>query len=250
MAADPPVRFAGVSFAFEDLEVLRDVNLDIEAGDTVSVVGPNGGGKTTLLKLILGLLRPSQGSVRLFGRGPEQGRKHAGYVPQQVLYDPQFPMQVEDVVLMGRLGSRWAGPYSRSDRSAARSALKAVGLAGLEHRGFATLSGGQRQRVLIARALASEAALLLLDEPTSHVDRTAERELYALLGELSKKLTLVMASHDLGVVWSLTNKVICVNVTAKIHPTADLTGEMIQALYAHDVTAVRHREEVARRGRR
>ena len=159
-------------------------------------------------------------------------------------------MQVEDVVLMGRLGSRWAGPYSRQDRAAARAALEAVGLAGLEHRPFSALSGGQRQRVLIARALASEAGLLLLDEPTSHVDRNAEEELYALLGELSKKLTLVMASHDLGVVWSLTNKVICVNVTAKIHPTAGLTGEMIQALYAHDVSAVRHREEVARRGRR
>ncbi len=250
MATDVPVRFSEVSFAYENLPVLTDVSLAIEAGDTVSVVGPNGGGKTTLLKLILGLLRPTRGSVRVFGRGPEESRGRVGYVPQQVLYDPQFPMQVEDVVLMGRLGNRRAGPYSHADREAAGAALEAVGLAGLRHRGFAALSGGQRQRVLIARALASEAALLLLDEPTSHVDRTAEEELYALLGELAKRLTLVMASHDLGVVWSLTNKVICVNVTARIHPTASLTGEMIQGLYAHDVSAVRHREEVARRGRR
>lgn len=250
MPTDAAVRFSGVSFAYEDLPVLSDVSLAIEAGDTVSVVGPNGGGKTTLLRLVLGLLRPTRGDVRVFGRSPEESRKRVGYVPQQVLYDPQFPMQVEDVVLMGRLGNRWAGPYSRGDRAAALSALEAVGLAGLEHRGFGALSGGQRQRVLIARALASEAGLLLLDEPTSHVDRAAEEELYALLGELSKTLTLVMASHDLGVVWSLTNKVICVNVTARIHPTASLTGDMIQALYAHDVSAVRHREEVARRGRR
>ena len=250
MAVEPPVLFSGVSFAYEGAPALSDVSLAIETGDTVSVVGPNGGGKTTLLRLILGLLRPTRGVIRLFGRPPEEARKRVGYVPQQVLYDPQFPMQVEDVVLMGRLGNRLAGPYSRRDRAAAAEALGSVGLAGLEHRGFAALSGGQRQRVLIARALASEAELLLLDEPTSHVDRTAEEGLYALLGELSKKLTLAIASHDLGVVWSLTNKVICVNVTAKIHPTASLTGEMIQALYAHDVSAVHHHEEAARHGRR
>jgi zinc transport system ATP-binding protein len=250
MAADPPVLLSGVSFSYEGVTALSEVSLAIEAGDTVSVVGPNGGGKTTLLKLILGLLRPSRGVIRLFGRPPEEARKRVGYVPQTVLYDPQFPMQVEDVVLMGRLGSRMAGPYSRRDRDAAGAALEAVGLAGLERRGFSAISGGQRQRVLVARALASEAEILLLDEPTSHVDRTAEEGLYALLGELSKKLTLVIASHDLGVVWSLTSKVICVNVTAKIHPTATLPGEMIQALYNHGVSAVHHREEVARHGRR
>ncbi len=250
MAGDPPVLLSSVSFAYEGTNALSDVSLAIEAGDTVSVVGPNGGGKTTLLKLILGLLRPTRGTVRLFGRPAEESRRRVGYVPQQVLYDPQFPMQVEDVALMGRLGSRLVGPWSRRDRGAASAALDAVGLSGLEHRAFAELSGGQRQRVLIARALASEAELLLLDEPTSHVDRVAEEGLYALLGELSKKLTLVIASHDLGVVWSLTSKVICVNVTAKIHPTATLTGEMIQTLYGHDVSVVRHAEEVARHGRR
>lgn len=208
--------------------------------DLVSLIGPNGGGKTTLFRLLLGLLRPHHGTIRIFGQPPERARTRVGYVPQYARFDPRFPISVKDVVAMGRLGNLPTGPYRAADRRAALDALEEVGLADLRNRPFADLSGGQRQRVLIARALACAPELLLLDEPTANVDRTAEARLYELLGTLNRRLTILMASHDVGFVTRFVKQCLCVNRSVVLHPTAKLNGGIIAELYGSEMAVVRH----------
>ncbi|MBD3335295.1 MAG: ATP-binding cassette domain-containing protein [Candidatus Eisenbacteria bacterium] len=245
MEADMPadnvvVRVEGVTFAYDTKPVLKDAGLQVTAGDFASVVGPNGGGKSTLLKLILGLLQPNRGRVRVFDRSPGQVRQRMGYMPQYAQHDPQFPVTAMDVVLMGRLGGSWGGPYSKEDREAAREALEEMGVADLAPRLIADLSGGQRQRVLIARALCGRPDLLLLDEPTSNVDIGTEEKLYEVLQRLNERMTILMVSHDLGVVSRKVKSVICVNQRIMTHSTTDLTGGHIRELYKADMRMVRH----------
>jgi zinc transport system ATP-binding protein len=225
---------------------LEEVNLSIAPREAVCIVGPNGGGKTTLVKLILGLLSPERGEVRLFGQPPRRARLRAGYMPQYAQHDPKFPVSVMDIVLMGRLGQRGLGGmigwHGRADRRATMDALEQVGLADFWRRPFAALSGGQRQRVLIARALCCQPELLVLDEPTSNVDSMVEARLLDLLRELNRRMTLLMVSHDLGFVSGLVESVVCVNRRVVAHPTSQLSGAMIRDLYGGEVRMVRHDE--------
>jgi len=238
--AQPIVRFSGVSFAYNGTPVLTDVNLTVEAGDFACVVGPNGGGKTTLIKLMMGLLEPNRGSVLLLGRPPAHSRVRAGYVPQQCDCDPAFPIKVRDVVLMGRLRAAFRPRYSKDDKAAADEALRDVELYPLRNRLFGELSGGERQRVLIARALAARPEILILDEPTAHVDIAVQKDLHALLRDLNRRITIVLITHDLGFVSSYVNQVICVNRSVVKHPTSRITGEIIAEMYGTDVRMVRH----------
>ena len=239
--ADGVIQLVGVNFSYGATEVLRDVTLSIGKGDLACIVGPNGGGKTTLLRIILGLLTPDSGAVRAFGLPPRDVCKRFGYMPQHVHLDPQFPVTALDVVLMGRLGTRrMFGFYGRQDRQAARDALHEVGLADLGRRPFSKLSGGQRQRVLIARALACEPEVLLLDEPTSNLDISVEEQVYALLKELNRRLTIVLVSHDLGYVSKHIKTAICVNRTVHTHQMSQLTNEVIRNLYGREIRLVEH----------
>jgi zinc transport system ATP-binding protein len=237
------VTFDRVSFTYSGDPVVVDASFDIRSGEFVSVVGPNGGGKTTILRLILGMIRPSVGSVQVLGGSPERARGRMGYVPQFSRFDPLFPVTVMDVVQMGRIGSFVAGPYRRDDRLAASEALEKVGLPELRWRPFAALSGGQRQRVLIARALATHPELMLLDEPTANVDRAATAKLYELLVELAKSLSILLVSHDIGIVSKFVTNVLCVNRTVVNHPISAFTGEMLSELYGSDMALVRHDHE-------
>jgi zinc transport system ATP-binding protein len=244
-AADPAVvDFREVNYSYTGEPVLQAVSFKVLPGEFVSAVGPNGGGKTTLLRLILGTARPDSGEVRVFGGPPERARSRVGYVPQYARFDPLFPVTVLDVVRMGRVGNFAAGPYRRDDRQAAEEALETVGLAELRRRPFADLSGGQRQRVLIARALAVHPELLLLDEPTASVDRAATAKLYELLVELARRLTILLVSHDTGVVSQFVSGVLCVNRTVVKHPVSRLTGEILSELYGVDIALVRHEHEL------
>jgi len=237
------VEMADVWFSYDGLNVLEGVGLEIRRGDFVSMVGPNGGGKTTLLKLMLGLLRPGRGRVRVLGLPPDRARPRVGYTPQFALFDSKFPVSVMDVVLMGRLGrASEMGPYRNNDRRAAADAMNEVGLYDLRRRPFAALSGGQRQRVLIARALASEPELLLLDEPTASLDIRVETEFYELLRTLNERLTIVLASHDVAFVSQFVRTVVCVKRKVSVHPTAELDGTIMKDLYGLDVRMVRHDE--------
>jgi zinc transport system ATP-binding protein len=237
----PAILITDLWFSYDGHPVLENVNLSIPQGDFVSIVGPNGGGKTTLLKLILGLLRPSRGEVQVFGLNPEKARPRIGYMPQHPQLDPQFPATVMDVALMGRLSNgRAFGPYSKKDKEAVVTALDQVGLRDMRKKWFASISGGQRQRLFIARALASEPDLLLLDEPTANLDAAMEGGLYELLQNLNETLTVVMVSHDLGFVSSLVKSVICVKCQVASHPTSELTAEIIDAMYGSPMRIVRH----------
>lgn len=241
MADREIVGFDDVSFSYNGYPAVEHVTFSISDGNFVSMVGPNGGGKTTLVKLILGLLRPTQGTVRLFGGSPEENRHRTGYLPQHARLDPQFPATVMDVALMGRLGLGNAfGPYGREDKEAAKAALEKVGLKDFGNRRFSALSGGQRQRLLIARALASDPDLLLMDEPTAHLDRAVEGEFHELLSELNKRMTIVVVSHDQAFVSEFVEKVICVKGRVMIHSTSEITGQVINDMYGSPRRMVRH----------
>jgi zinc transport system ATP-binding protein len=240
----PAISMENVWFSYDGYPVLEEVNLSIPRGDFVSVVGPNGGGKTTLLKVILGLLKPSRGEVRVFGMPPDAARAHIGYMPQFVQLDPQFPATVLDVALMGRLGhGKPFGFYSKRDKEIAREALEQVGLGSVRKKPFAAISGGQRQRLFIARALVCEPQLLLLDEPTANLDVVMERDLYELLQELNKRLTIVIVSHDLGFVSQVVKDVVCVSRKVMMHATSDITGEIINEIYGAPMKMIRHNGE-------
>ena len=238
---DPAVVFEGVSFTYDGPPAIDDVTLTIPQRDFVCAVGPNGGGKTTFLKLILGLIHPNRGCVRVLGEPPEKARCRIGYMPQNAQLDPRFPVSVLDVVLMGRLGhTRIAGPYRRSDRQVAMRALLDVNLAEFAGRPFSALSSGQRQRVLIARALACEPELLLLDEPTANLDPTVQEDLYVLLRDLNQRLTILMVSHDIGFVSVYFRTVVCVHRSVHMHATGDLTRERVADMYGREVRLVQH----------
>lgn len=242
MIESPVITMHDVAFAYPGGEtVLNGVSLSICPGDFASIVGPNGGGKTTLLKLMLGLLSPAEGRVRVFGRSPVAARRRIGYMPQHARLDPQFPVSVLDVVLMGRLGRTVRiGPYGRANRASAKAALGRVELADLAARPFADLSGGQRQRTLIARALACQPDLLLLDEPTSNLDVAAQNSLYELLHELNETLTVVIVSHDMAFVSRFVQTIVCVNRTVDVHLASEIAGEMISEMYGPDMKMIVH----------
>jgi zinc transport system ATP-binding protein len=213
------VELKDVTYSFSSGHpVLRDVSLEVEPRDFLAVIGPNGGGKTTLMKIILGLLEPDSGSVRVFGRRPESARGLMGYVPQDTTFKRDFPIRALDAVLMGRLeGIRPFAGYSREDRRAALDKMRMLGIGDLAGEKVGNLSGGQRQRVFIARALATDPQLLLLDEPAASVDPNNQESFYHLLGELNDRMTIIMVTHDVGAVSSYVKTVACLNVGLASH---------------------------------
>ncbi len=234
------IEFENVAFNYRQQPVLEGVSLSIEPCETVCLVGPNGGGKSTVLKLALGLLSPRCGRIRVLGQSPRHTQTRIGYMPQHIRFDPSFPVSVEAVVLAGRLLGNRPGFYSRKDRLVAAGCLAEMELTEVSDAPFSELSGGQQQRVLIARALATEPEILLLDEPTAMVDAHLETRLLAKIRSLHDKMTLVLVSHDVGFVAALVERVFCVNQTVSEHPAESLTAETMAELYGHGVQAVRH----------
>ncbi len=246
---DYVIELENVTVRYQELVALEDVNLKVSPGEFLALIGPNGSGKTTLIKTILGLVTPVAGTVQLFGKPPQQldGEwRRVGYVPQIAQIDPRFPIQVFDVVLMGRYGQlgliRRPG---RRDRKAAWRALERVGMSNLAQRSIGRLSGGQRQRVLVARALATEPELLLLDEPTTGVDVGTTEGLFDLLDDLHRQgITILVASHDVGVVAQHVNQVACLNRRLVTHgrPQEVLSGEVLECMYGPQAALVGHGE--------
>lgn len=233
------IRIENVNFKYKNDLVLENAHFHIEKGSFICFVGPNGGGKSTLAKLILGLLKPTKGYITIFGESPLKARGDVGYVPQYSNFDLDFPINVMDVVLMGRL-TKGRLFYNKEDKEATLKALKSVELEGYEKRHFSELSGGQRQRVLIARAVVSNPKVLILDEPTSNIDTATENRLYELLFKLNKEMTIILISHDLTFVSENVQKVICVNKEVKIHPTGNIDINSMDSIFGRPVKVVKH----------
>ena len=242
------VKIDQVSFSYGQEQVLSDVSFVVERGDFVSLVGPNGGGKSTLLKLILGLLKPASGEIKVLGQSPGTARLKTGYMPQYAHIDMKFPVSVMDVVLMGRIGFSRTGRHLLKDRQIAEQSLEEVGLADLSKRPFNELSGGQRQRILIARALSCQPELLLLDEPLANIDPEAGETLSENLQQLNKRMTILLVSHDIGFVSKVVQSVICVNRCVVVHPTSDISGANIRDIYGEDLALIRHDHRCSERG--
>lgn len=237
----PAVELRDVWFAYGRTPVLEEVDLTVPRGAFLGVIGPNGAGKTTLFKLILGLLRPDRGTVRVLGGPPAAARGRVGYVPQFARFDPDFPIRVRDVVLMGRLGrARPFMGYREEDRDAARAALDRMELVRLSGRHVGELSGGQLQRTLIARALAMEPEILLLDEPTAAVDTRIGASLYDLLHALTRYMTVILVTHDVGVVSREVESVACLNRRLYYHGSEEVSPEVLEAAYGGEVDMVTH----------
>jgi zinc transport system ATP-binding protein len=235
------VRLQNIWVSYGGVPALEDVTLSILQHDFLGIIGPNGGGKSTLLKVLLGLVKPDSGSVFVFGKVPEQARSRIGYVSQRPFFDQDFPVSVRDVALMGRYGK--AGllrRYSRKDKEAVEKALVRVGMQDYRDKQIGRLSGGQQQRVFVARALVSAPELLLLDEPTASIDPTMQTEFYELLAELKRDLTIIMVSHDIGAISIYVDKIACLNRQLYYHGSKEITPEVLEATYKCPVQLITH----------
>jgi zinc transport system ATP-binding protein len=227
--------------SYDNVRVLESVNLTVKDKDFLAIIGPNGGGKSTLLKVILGLTKPDKGSVTLLGGRPAKTRKDVGYVPQYHSSNLDFPVTVWDVVLMGRLSHK--GPlqrYNDEDRNAALEALKTVGMLDFKDRQIGELSGGQKQRVFIARSLVTKPKLLILDEPSTGIDSRMQKEFYELLNKLKSQIAIVMVTHDISAVSVYVDKIGCLNRKFHYHDDKEISPHDLEVSYQCPVELIAH----------
>ena len=237
----PVVSVTNISFAYDRLTVLENINLTIHKGDFLGIIGPNGGGKTTLVKLILGLLKLKKGAIRVLGTLPKNARSRVAYVPQHAPEDREFPIAVWEVALQGRLqSSGWGYRYTREDRQRAADELQRVEMWEFRKRPVSALSGGQRQRVFLARALCRDPEILFLDEPTVGIDSRAQENIYDLLQKLNQRMTIVIITHDIGVISQYVRSVACVNRILIAHNEGLITAEMLEKTYNCPVDLIAH----------
>ncbi len=238
----PVIQIKDLDFSYQaGIPVLKSVNLQVYENEFLGIVGPNGGGKTTLLGLILGLLTPQRGEILLLGQHPKNARGKIGYVPQFIGFRRDFPLVVRDVVLMGCLGTQKSIlKYSSEERDRADQLLMRLGLSEVKEKLISSLSGGQIQRTLIARALVSEPRILLLDEPTSNIDQSGEKDIYHLIKEVVGDMTVVIVSHDVSFISTYVNRVACVNTGVNVHHANELKESHILEMYGHPLYGIHH----------
>ena len=237
----PVVQIRDLDFSYGGLKVLDKVTLDINQGEFIGIVGPNGGGKSTLLKLMLGLLEPDTGTIKIMGKSPAKGRYAIGYVAQYASFEKNFPITVMDTVLLGRVSKTTPMlGYTEEDIQLVEKALRETEIENLRNRILNTLSGGQLQRVLIARALVGNPEIIILDEPTSNVDSRMEEDIFDLLKKLNETSTIIVVSHDIGFISEYVTRVACLNQTLICHETAAISGKTIEELYGGAVHMIQH----------
>ncbi|MDD3363883.1 MAG: metal ABC transporter ATP-binding protein [Syntrophomonas sp.] len=231
-----------VSAGYGSITALENINLTIKKGSFTGIIGPNGGGKTTLLKIMLGLLEPWSGQVEIFGQNPKYNRRLIGYVPQAAAINRQFPISVRQVVSLGRMAGKLPifHRYSSVDRDRVKWCLNRLDVLDLAERQIGQLSSGQWQRVLIARALAVEPALLLLDEPISGLDASASTRVYELLQELNQEMTIIMVTHDTLAISAYVRDIACINHRLHYHGEPDISPELVIQLYGCPVELIAH----------
>lgn len=232
MANKELIRVQNLSVSYDDKVALEDVNISFYDDDFVGIIGPNGGGKSTLVKAILGLL-PHRGSIHY---APEVTHKGTiGYMPQQNLFDRAFPISVEELILSGLQGQKGVRrKYTAADRGRVAEIVTLLGIEAFAHKAIGELSGGELQRALLGRAIISEPKMLILDEPANFVDSKFENELYELLAELNKRMTIVMVSHNAAAISKYARRVISVNRTAQCYSTAELSADKMEVCHHID----------------
>ncbi|MEJ2588169.1 MAG: metal ABC transporter ATP-binding protein [Deltaproteobacteria bacterium] len=237
----PAIEVNNLWFYYEKQPILEAVTFVLQKGDFLGILGPNGGGKTTLLKLLLGMEKPAKGTIRILGQAPHDAHNRIAYVPQNTNFNLNFPVSVMDVALMGRLSrTRMGRGYSPEDKAIVEDVLKKAGMWGHRNSAVGTLSGGQRQRVFIARALATQPEILFLDEPTASVDPEFETDLYEFLKELNQRVTIVTITHDVGVISRYVKSVACINRRLIFHEEGKITREMLDMAYQCPVDLIAH----------
>jgi len=226
------IEIKNLSFSYDKQTILENINLKVEENDFLAIIGPNGGGKSTLLKLILGIIPIKDGSIHTFGAYPKKNLEKIGYVPQNTNVNTDFPIKVIEVVLMGHIGTkRPLFGYAEEEKLCALGALAQVGMEAYANARIGSLSGGQRQRVMIARALCAHPKILILDEPTASIDVEGQRQIYELLKRLNEYITIIVVSHDISVIMQYANKVVHINKTLSYH---DVSGLMPSATNASE----------------
>ncbi len=240
----PIIEIKNLSAGYDGRTVLHDVNLSIYERDFLGIIGPNGGGKTTLIKCILGLLKPTGGEIRFnvpkeassttstgvsFQSSSAKSQLLLGYLPQYSTIDRKFPISVEEVILSGlSIQKSLTSRFTPEQREKGRQIISRMGLEGLEHRSIGQLSGGQLQRALLGRAIISDPAVLILDEPSTYIDKRFEARLYELLAEINKECAIILVSHDIGTVLQQVKSIACVNETLDYHPDTGVTTEWLE----------------------
>lgn len=239
---NPALQIENLSVYYGQTPAITGVCLDVQEGEYLGIIGPNGGGKSTLLKAILGLIPLSSGTVRIYGKEAKGNRTMLGYVPQFSNVDKRFPITLGEVVLTGRMKAGLSPffRYSKDDREAVSAILEKIGIAQLENRQISELSGGEFQKMLIARALAMKPKILLLDEPTASVDASSQDQIYELLEELNENMTIILVTHDLLAVSSQVRRLACMNGRLVYHGEPELSEQVVNSLYGCPVDLIAH----------
>lgn len=225
---------------YHDNIVLKDINLIVFEKDFLGLIGPNGGGKTTLLKAILGLLRPVSGTINYFKNNKSNIKQFFGYLPQFSMLDINFPINVIDVILSGLIGvKKIFERYTKNDRKKAEEILDKMGILEFKNKHIMELSGGQLQRVYLGRAIISSPRLLILDEPNTFIDKNFSIDFYEILKELNKEIAIILSTHDLGIISSLVKNIACINGSLYYHPSNELTEEIMEG-YRCPVDIITH----------
>lgn len=238
------VSLENVNCSYGSYNVLSGISASFPASEMTAIIGPNGGGKTTLLKVIAGLIRPDNGTVHIFGESIRAAREKVliGYVPQAAQFDRHFPIKVEDVVLSGTLHHQWVPfkRYTSTDRQKAKKVMEDMGLFGLRKRQIGQLSGGQLQKVLISRALINDPKLLLLDEPTASIDTQTKNQIYTKLSDLTPEISIIIVTHDMAAISSYFDTIACLNRKIHYHGAEKLTASVIGETFGCPVDLIAH----------
>ncbi len=236
------VEINNLNVQYNNIPALLDINLSVAENDFLAVIGPNGGGKSTLIKAILGIIEPQCGTIKIFGQTPEKYYSPIGYVPQFSNFSRNFPIRVIDVIMTGRLSGKinLFHRYTGKDYKIAENLMRKLDIIHLKHRQIGQISGGQLQKVLLARALATEPKLLLLDEPTASVDTDSKTQIYEFLKDMNRFMTFILVTHDTAAISSYIKNIACLNKELYYHGELELDNDIIQKTFGCPVDLIAH----------